>query len=596
VTNVKFWTKRNDVTKHWTILPPWDGTNELARELHIPPLAAQLLYNRGIGDAAAGRRFLQPSLADLIDPEAFTQIDAAVKRIRQALDRQEKIVIYGDYDVDGIVGTAILWRCFQLAGKEVDFYVPHRLDEGYGLNLEALEALAHKKTNLIITVDCGITAHEPARRAAELGIDLIITDHHKPEAQLPSAAAIIHPLLTTADYANPDICGAGVAFKLAWALAQNFSGSKKVSAEFREFLVTTTGLVALGTIADVVPLVGENRVIAAFGLRGLAASENIGLRALIKESGLAGANLESSDIGFRLAPRLNAAGRMGHARLAVELFTKSSELQAYQIARYLEDQNKQRQKVEKEITAEAVEQIKALGMDKNDWRTIVVAAENWHGGVVGIVASRLVDKFNKPAVVLTRSDDKIMGSCRSVPGFDITAALRACSSHLKTFGGHAMAAGLTLTPENIEPFRRALNLYALDVLLEAQLAPQLQIDAEIILPQLDLKTVELLRRLGPFGQGNPPVRLAARHLKLVSPPRRVGKTAEHLQLILAPASEPSPQLTPGAMIKAIAFNFGKQEKKLLAASTLDVAFEPVINHFNGTTTVEMMVEDIFIPE
>ena len=271
------------------------------------------------------RWFLQPSMNNLIEPGRLSGMAAAVKRIREAMRDAEKIVLYGDYDVDGIAGVSILWQCLKLAGTEVEYYVPHRLDEGYGLNVEAIEELAGRGTKLIVTVDCGVTAQGPAARAAELGVDLIITDHHAIEGELPPAVSVVHPCLAGGDYPNEYLCGAGVAFKLAWGLAQEFSGAKKVSSEFREFLVSALGLAALATIADVVPLVGENRTIAQFGLSGLAGSSDKGIRALIRAAGLDGERLSSSDVGFRLGPRLNAAGRMGHARLAVELFTNSTE-------------------------------------------------------------------------------------------------------------------------------------------------------------------------------------------------------------------------------------------------------------------------------
>ncbi|MBN2211137.1 MAG: single-stranded-DNA-specific exonuclease RecJ, partial [Sedimentisphaerales bacterium] len=506
--------QRESREKSWRVAAVWEGREELAKQLHVPRLVAQLLYNRGIRTAEEGRRFLQPSLSDLIEPDRMGGMAAAVKRIHQALQNNEKIVLYGDYDVDGITGVAILWRCLKLMGREVDFYVPHRLEEGYGLNDDAMRQLAADGAGLIITVDCGISAVETAALARRLGVDLIITDHHKMEGAPPEACAVVHPNLPGETYPNPYLCGAGVAFKLAWALSQHFTGAKKVSTEFREFLLAATSLAALGTIADVVELVGENRVIASWGLQGLAAADDPAIKALIQACGLTGAALQATDIGFRLAPRLNAAGRMGHARLAMELFTRAGEDRAREIARYLESQNAQRQKVEKQITEEALTQIKTLGMDGEDWRGIVAAGEKWHGGVVGIVANRIVDRYHRPAVVIAAGDEPAMGSCRSVAGVDMCAALEMCREHLLSFGGHTMAAGLKLSRENIDAFRAAFNeavgKLAVD---EETLTPTLDIEAEVTIRELDVPTVAAIDRLGPFGQGNPHVRLVARNLR-----------------------------------------------------------------------------------
>ncbi|MBN1436512.1 MAG: single-stranded-DNA-specific exonuclease RecJ [Sedimentisphaerales bacterium] len=588
----KIWTKKQHQTRQWRVRPAWQGAGRLAREIGISPLVAQLLYNRGIDEPTVARQFLQPSLSDLADPAGFLGIDTAVQRIRHAIENDEKIVIYGDYDVDGIVGTSILWHCLRLAGKEVDFYVPHRIDEGYGLNVEAIGDLAQRGTNLIITVDCGVTAVEPARLAAEAGMDIIITDHHQIESELPQAVAVVHPNLPNQNYSNKNLCGAGVAFKLAWAIAQEFSGAKKVSDEFREFLISATALVALGTIADVVPLTGENRVLAKYGMQALAASEDKAIKALIAASGLTGAKLDSSDIGFRLAPRLNAAGRMGHARLAVELFTKSNENQAREIARYLEGQNQHRQRVEKTIAEEALEQVKALGMDDEKWSGLVLAGENWHGGVIGIVASRVVDRYHRPTIVISVQGDKAMGSCRSVPGVNMVEALQGCSEHLQGFGGHAMAAGLTLAPESIDNFRAAFNDYITNNSHADDLVPTLDIDAEVTLADLTLPAVQMINKLGPFGAGNPQARLVARNLRLVGQPRRMGKKNEHLQFNVAAPNDPDAQLRPGGILRVVAFSKAKTwEKKLIQAQSIDLAFEPLINRFNGNTTVELIAED-----
>ncbi len=576
----------------WQVRPVWEGRKEMARHMSIPELLVQLLYNRGVTELDSARAFLSPSLNDLIEPQAFTGMEPAVRRIREAVAKKQKITLYGDYDVDGIVGVAILWRCLHLAVAEVDFYVPHRLEEGYGLNVEAIRQLAEQGTKLIVTVDCGIRGHEAVAEAIRLGIDVIVTDHHKIEGEPVAALTIVHPGLPGQQYPNPHLCGAGVAFKLAWGLAQSFSGATKVSDEFRAFLLSATALAGLGTIADVVPLLGENRALVRFGMDGLVNSSDHGIRALMVAAGLNGGKLKSSDVAFRLAPKINAAGRMGHARLAVELLTKSSPDKAMEIARYLESQNRLRQKVEKEIAEQAIEQVRHLKMDTKKWRAIVVNHEEWHGGVIGIVASRLVDKFGKPTIVITRSGEKMMGSCRSIPGFDICLALEACSEYLLGFGGHTMAAGLTLEESRIDLFRETFNQYAIEHLSEADLAATLDIDAEAVIADLRLPTVEAIERLQPFGQGNPPVRLALRGLELVGQPLTMGAKGAHLAFSVAEKGNREAVLRPGGMMRVVAFSQAKWDKKLRDAESFDLVAEPVINRFNGNTTVELVAEDI----
>ncbi len=576
----------------WRLKPAWAEREAFARQLRVPPLVAQLLYNRGVRQLEAARRFMQPTLKDLIDPAELGGMADAIGRIRQAMTRGEKIVLYGDYDVDGIAGVSILWHCLRLAGVEAEYYVPHRLDEGYGVNAEAVRQLASQGAKLIVTVDCGVGAQDSAALARELGVDMVVTDHHQLNGALPEVAAVVHPDLPGSSYGNKDLCGAGVAFKLAWGLAQSLSPSQRVEADFREFLVSATGLAALGTVADVSPLTGENRSLAYHGLAGLEASTNVGIRALIEAAGLGGAKLDSFDIGFKLAPRLNAAGRMGHARLAVELFTRSGPARAQEIASYLETQNRQRQKVEKELTATAMEQVKALGMDKEGWRGIVVAGEQWHGGVIGIVASRLVDRYYRPTVVISRQAGESMGSCRSIEGFDMCEALGACKEHLSSFGGHTMAAGLRLESKQIEAFREAFNCEARARLDEESLQRCIDVDAEVALADLSRAAVEVIERLGPFGAGNPKVRLAARRLCLAGPCRRMGQRGDHLQFLVAGKDDTTAHLRPGGVLRAVAFGKAKWEKVLADADHFDVVFQPVINRFKGNTTVEMIVEDL----
>ena len=578
--------KKRQKSTVWKIREAWSDRERLAGSVGVPPFIAQLLYNRGISDPESARDFLTPKLNHLHEPESMLGIKPAVARIKEALEREEKIVIYGDYDVDGTTGTAILWHCLKLCGTEVDFYVPHRIDEGYGLHSEAVEQFANEGCKLLITVDCAITATEQVKLANSLGIDVIITDHHTPPEELPPALAIVHPNLPGEEYPNPNLCGSGVAFKLSWAIAKTFSGGTKVKPEFRDFLLAATSLAALGTIGDVVPLVGENRVLALWGINGLLNSTNPGIKALMGKAGLK-ENLTSRDVAFMLAPRLNAAGRLGHARLAIELFTTESQAKAEQIANYLDQQNKNRQKIEKDITEQACKKIKAAGWDKKDWKVIVIEDENWHSGVVGIVAGRILDKYSKPTIVLTATDNGwYHGSARSIDGFNIYDALNACSEHLIDFGGHAKAAGMKVALEKINDFRNALNEYAQNHLNEDDIKTIINIDTETELHELTMAAVQSISNLEPVGEGNPPVTLAAKGLELVEPPRKMGKAGNHLSMMVRDPKKNS------LIMRAVAFSMADMEQTLTDARTVDIAFSPKVNHFNGSSTVEMMVTDI----
>ena len=580
------------MVKQWQISPDWPGRDDLARQLRISPILAQLLHHRNISDPDAARKFLYPALKDLEDPASLPGVSVAADRICQAVDRREKIFIYGDYDVDGLTGTAILWHCLKLVDADVHCYVPHRIEEGYGLNCQAITELAEQGAKLIISVDCGISAFEPAKLVTKLGLDLIITDHHRIDSDLPTCCAIVHPALPETNYPCQYLSGAGVAFKLAWFLAQRFSNDStspsaasptRVSDSFREFLISATGLAALGTIADVVPLTGENRILAAFGLKGLASSSYPGIQALIESAGLTGSKLESYDIGFKLAPRINAAGRMGHARLALDLLTHATPARAAKIAAYLEQQNKQRRKVELEITEQAVRQVTDRHLDTPDTRALVLAQPGWHAGVIGIVASRIIDRFYRPTVMIALEDSQGQGSARSIPGFIIFEAFHACRQYLNTFGGHAMAAGLTISAENIKPFTEAFTEYAADHLDPADLQPLLRIDAAA---SLDMITEELLidiNRLAPFGQANPRPLLITEACTVLGDPLTVGKTNQTLQFSVA---------RDGTTRKCVAFRQARLLKKLSACQTVSLAYRPILNEFNGYRSAELQVEDM----
>ena len=572
--------------KHWHIRQPNPHAEKLASQLKVPSLLAQVLANRKITDPDKARSFLSPKLTDLIEPEKMPGATQAVKRIEQALKDNEKIAIYGDYDVDGITSVAILSQLLTILGGNVSYYIPHRVDEGYGLNDSAIKQLANEGVNLIITVDCGITAFDSAALAGTLGVDLIITDHHQQIGKLPEAVAIVHPSLDDS-YANPHSAGAMVAFKLAWAIVNEFKAAGKADPNLRQFLLNATTLAAMGTIADVVDLRGENRILTSFGLRALSQTQLCGLRALISLAGLTGEELDTYHIGFRIAPMLNAAGRMGHARLAVELLTSDSEMRSMRIAEYLKQQNTQRQKCQRQIFKEASKMITQTGLDHPDRKTIVLANENWHTGVVGIVASRVIDKFFRPAIMINTENGIGQGSARSVEGFNILEAISSCSELLISFGGHAMAAGLKIEKENIPAFIEKFEQYAQKNLTEEAITSRLDIECLCSIGQLNTPVVKQLQSLEPFGQGNPRPVFASKGVQRLSPPRRVGSKGEHLQIAITDST---------GSVRCIGFKMGQLEKKILESDFFSVAYEPQMNTFNGQTNVQFVLTDIKFDE
>ncbi|HOA74170.1 MAG TPA: single-stranded-DNA-specific exonuclease RecJ [Phycisphaerae bacterium] len=566
----------------WIIKQPWPGCESMARRLGVHPLIVQLLFNRGLDRPEAMKAFLEPRMSMLHAPEELPGAKEAAALIVARMHEGKRIVIYGDYDVDGITGTAILWHLLTLAGADVSFYIPHRIDEGYGLNADAVRQLARDGYDVLITVDCGITAVEEIRLARDLGLTTVITDHHRPGSTLPDAHVVVHPGLE-GKYPNHDLCGAGVAFKLAWAIAKHLSNAEKVSPEFREFLTSAMGLVALGTIADVVPLLGENRVLARYGLANLKASKLSGIAALIESARLADQKLNSDHVGFWLAPRLNAAGRMGHAQLAAELLTRADEKRAREIAQYLEEQNRSRQNLERRIFNEAVEIVQERKLATDARRAIVVAGEGWHAGVIGIVASRLVERFGRPTLMISLDNGEGQGSGRSIPNFDLHKALAECAHHLLTYGGHAMAAGLRVKRSKLEEFTEHFVERANRTLTARDLEPTLHLDAEAGPSVWSVQLAREVEKLGPFGAGNHKPKFASPVLHLDGEPRAVGRSANHLQFCLTDGR---------CRMKAIAFDQADKLEALRVRRQCRVAYEPCLNEFNGRVSVEMQVIDI----
>ena len=581
-------SRQTRINRQWVIKPPSHAAAGLARQLKVSDLLAQVLVNRGLGAADTAAGFLRPRLSDLIPPDRMPGVEAAVRRLKQALDNSEKITIYGDYDVDGITGVAVLWRLFSMLGADVDYYIPHRIEEGYGLNRRAVASLAESGTKLLITVDCGIAAAESARLAGRLGMDIIITDHHEPAAVLPPAAAIVHPALRD-DYPNKDSSGSMVAFKLSWALANEFRTGRRLEGDLRQFMLDAAVLAAMGTIADVVDIRGENRSITSYGLRALPHCRLAGIRALVESARLDG-GVGTDQVAFRLAPLLNAAGRMGHARLAVELLITHDKTQAARIAAYLQNQNVQRRKSERRILEQALEMTACRNLDQTGIRGLVLAGRGWHAGVVGIVASRIVEKFCRPAILIClpaegRAGDGMLaqGSARSIEGFDILNAIRSCAGHLAGFGGHKMAAGLRLRPENVDMFAADFENYANRHLDSSDVVRKLHVDASVPLGRLQSEMVEELRMLEPFGPGNPEPVLATESVRLAAAPRKVGSSGGHLQLAV----------TDGKVSRrCIGFGMGHLEKKLLDGEVFDVAYRPQIDTYAGGRSVELVLADV----
>lgn len=568
--------------KIWDIRPADPNAEELARSLKVSPVLAQVLINRNITSIEQARAFLAPKLTELIEPEKMPGIADAVARVKQAISNDERIAIYGDYDVDGITGVSILWHLLELMGAKVEYYIPHRIDEGYGLNPEAVTQLAENGVNLIITVDCGVTAIAQAKLAGERGIDLIITDHHQMLDELPQAAAIVHPGLD--NYPNPDSAGAMVALKLAWAIVNEFKTTGKTDPKLKQFLLNSTTLAAMGTVADVVEMRGENRVLTSYGLKALTESELCGIRALIDSADLNGQNIDSYHIGFRLAPMLNAAGRMGHARLAVELLTSDSTVRCRQIAEYLKQQNTQRRQYQRKIFKQVREMINEQGLNHPDRKTIVLADDSWHTGVIGIVASRVIDEFFRPTILInTGNGETAQGSGRSVAGFDMNAAISACSDNVVSFGGHAMAAGLKIEKERIADFAEQFEAYAQKNLSGDDLVVKLDIDAECSIADLSPYAVRELEKLEPFGPGNPKPAFVTRGVRWISPPRRVGVKGDHLQIAITDGSE---------SVRCIGFGMGKLEKKLLESEYFSAAYEPQIDTYRNNNTTQFVLSDI----
>ena len=553
---------------------PQETVLRLAHELSVPPIIARVMLNRGIDSHAAALAFFRTNLELIHDPFLMAGMHTAVARLAQALERGEKILVYGDYDVDGTTATALVRLALRDLGFDIPFYIPDRLKEGYGLSKAGVEFARAQGIQLMIAVDCGVSALKEIAYARELGIDVIVCDHHQPGQELPPATALLNPKRTDCPYPFKELAGVGVTFKLLQALFLHLQ--RDVQALLRHL-----ELVAVGSAADIVPLADENRILVKAGLERLNHTENVGLQALMQVCGLQNSPITTSNIVFILGPRINAVGRMGDAGRAVELLTAQDKVEALAIARVLEVENRERRSVDEETYREALAMIETQG-DAEKRHAFVLHKEDWHTGVIGIVASRLVEKYHRPTVLISTQNGVGKGSARSIAGFDLYQALQACEATLSGYGGHKYAAGLSITTENLNAFRAQFEQVAANHLTPEMLTPRLWIDGEIRLPEIDGRFMKFLEALAPYGPQNMRPVFVARGLRTVGTPQIVGNN--HLRFFV---------MQDDRKLDCIGFNLGELLPRLRnGRADLDMAFLVEENTWQGRTTIQLRVKDI----
>lgn len=563
--------------RHWRTrgAPPADFDGTSLATLQLPPALCRLLACRGLSAEADARAFLKPRIDQLLDPLGVRDMDVAVERVERAIEQGETILIHGDYDVDGICASALLTRTLRDLGATVVPFVPHRMRDGYDFGAGGLTVAREAGASLIVTADCGVVAHETVRAAVAAGMDVIVTDHHTPAATLPDALAVVNPARPDCDYEGEGLCGTGVAFKLCQALWRR-------AGRDPEALLYRLDLVALATIADLVPLTGENRVLARYGLRVLPRTRNAGLRALMRAAGLRPEALGAGQVSHVLAPRINAAGRIGDAASALRLLLCDDEIAATPLAEQLEAQNRERRQLDRETLEQAVAMLEERFDPVRD-HALVLAREDWHPGVIGIVASRVVELTGRPTVLIAlRPDGTGRGSGRSIRGFDLHAALSACAGHLERFGGHRAAAGLDIRRENVDAFARAFGERARSLLAAEDFHEDVAWDMELALSDATPELARLLRHLGPFGLGNPTPTFVATRLALARPPRVMGQG--HLRLVLRQGD---------ARLHAVGFGMaGKLEQTGLFEGPFDAAFQLRLDEWQGRRRAEAKLVDL----
>ena len=564
--------------KHRWIIPERPNPEAVARlqaELHLPEPLCRLLAARGLADIDGAKVYLRPRLDQLHDPCLMLDLNRAVERLERAITAGERILIHGDYDVDGMCSTTLLTRTLRMLGATVTPFIPRRIEDGYDLGPAGVDAALRERVGVVVTCDCGTSAHEPVRALQDAGIDVIITDHHLPSGGvLPPAFAVLNPKRPGCTSPDHDLAAVGVAFKLALALVRKRGANENA-------VYGMLDLVALATIADIAPLRGENRVLARYGLKMLNETQNIGLRALIRAAGLADRPITAGRVGFILAPRLNAVGRLGHAIRGVELLLSTDEHQANALARDFEELNERRQEVDRATLVQAREHLSVSGMDETFG--IVLAGEGWHPGVIGIVASRIVEEFGRPTVLVSLDGDVGKGSGRSIAPFDLHAGLSECRDLLIRFGGHRSAAGITIAREQLPAFAQRFNAVARERLTPDDLMPELRADLEVTLGELTPQLEALLRHIEPCGMGNPSPVLITRQVTLAAAPRVVGREQEHLKLWLTDAT--------GTHIDALGWGMAGRAGELEQGATFDVAFRLESDEWNGEKRLQARLAD-----
>jgi single-stranded-DNA-specific exonuclease len=560
---------------NWTVRPrDYDFETQLSASLGLPSIVGSVLRNRGIDTVEKARDFLTPSLSLLHDPFRLHEMSAAVDRIAFALANRETILVHGDYDVDGVTSAALLIRFLSKLGGDIQYYIPHRMHDRYGLGSRAIQQAADAGVKLVIAVDCGVSDREAVAVARQRGMDVIIVDHHEPPEELPEGAIIVDPKRTECDYPERELASVGLAFKVASALCERL----KIPAASmqRAFL----DLVALGTIADVAPLLGENRIMTSAGLQLMPQTRKVGLQALMRLCNL-GDTVRASDVAFRLAPRINAVGRMGDAADALELFLTDDEVEATRLALHLDSLNRQRQQTQEATFREAFRRIEEE-IDLDEHHVVVLSAPHWHAGVLGIVAAKVLQAHGRPAILLTEEDGEMRGSARSIPGFDIAAALEQCSGCLLRYGGHSLAAGLALNSHDLEEFRQRLNAIAADSLAGVDLSPRIEADAEVTLSEITPDLIAGLDRVQPCGHGNAVPLFMASGVEILEC-RAVGGDGQHLKLYVT---------QDGRTLDCIGFGLGGECENHDRRDEVDLCFTPEFNEYNGSRGLQLRLEGI----
>lgn len=556
----------------WVLTPYREEAKTLSAELGIPSEIAQILVNRNLCDAESAGKFLFGTLEGLHDPYLMKDMKRAVERIRQAISRREKILIFGDYDVDGILSVVILSKALESIGAEVDYFIPERLKEGYGIKEEHIDIVLERKASLVISVDCGIKATQFTKRAKKAGVDIIITDHHLPGDTLPEAKAILNPVLNDSGYPDRRLAGIGVVFKLIQALFEEEGKSSSLPHYLK--------MVSIGTIADVAELKGENRLFVKFGLKGLEKVVNTGLLSLMESCGLSGRRVSAGDIGFRIGPRINAAGRMGMTDLAVKLFLTDSLPESVELVKHLDKLNSKRQKTQQKIYEQALSKIRERTLDKR-YKFLILGCEEWHRGVIGIIASKLKDLFHRPVLIFAYEDGKAYGSGRSINEFPLIACLDECKDLFLNYGGHSMAVGCAIAQENLTPFKKLANAYAGSRITDEHLKRKIYIDSKIDFSDISSDFIENFHLLSPFGVGNPKPIFMTEKAEVVREPQKI--KGKHAKLLVR---------QKGRIFEALGWDRGEWAQSIQKGDKIDLAYSFQFSEYMGEEKLSLSLEDI----